>query len=185
MLLSVSGYFPNDGRTKQFKLTTRNVSRLLGKHPPPCSDCSPLPGNRNAALSLETLQSHGITHVVNMAMGQGLYRVDTDASFYEESQIIFLGIQAEDASFYDIASHFTETSKFIASALYGEGKVLVHCREGYSRAPTIVCAFLMMKRKMDLLSALKLINQRRKICPNMGFMEQLIELNAVELTALE
>ena len=112
-----------------------------------------------------------------MAQGHGPNRVDTDASFYDGNEMSYLGIPAEDASFYDIASHFAETCDFIESALKGEGRVLIHCREGYSRAPTIVCAYFMIKRKLDVLSALKLINQRRKICPNSGFMEQLIELD--------
>lgn len=133
-------------------------------------------GNRSAALSLETLRVHGITHVVNVAQGEGPYRVDTDAKFYEESNVTFLGIPAEDASFYDIATHFPDTTDFIGNAIRNEGKVLVHCREGYSRAPTIVCAYLMMSRGMDLLTCLTMINKNRKICPNTGFIEQLMEL---------
>ena len=139
--------------------------------------CVTLSGNRAAALSPD-LASQGITHVLNMARGEGPYRVDTDAEFYLKDGICFLGIAAEDAPFYDIAAHFSETNQFISSALKVNGKVLVHCREGYSRAPTAVCAFLMTEQGMDVLSALKLINKRRKICPNMGFMEQLIELDA-------
>ena len=39
-------------------------------------------GNKKAALSLEVLAARGITHVLNMAQGEGAYRVETDASFY-------------------------------------------------------------------------------------------------------
>ena len=134
-------------------------------------------GDRRAALSLETLSSHGITHVLNMAQGQGSNRVDTDATFYSDAGIVFKGIEAEDASFYDIAAHFEETSEFIEKSLLSNGRVMVHCREGYSRAPTVVCAYFMMKRRMRLMDALKMINDQRKICPNVGFLEQLIEFD--------
>ena len=129
-------------------------------------------------MSLEMLSSQGITHVLNMAQGEGPFRVDTDADFYADDDIAFMGVGAEDASFYDIAAHFDETADYVENALKGGGRVFVHCREGYSRAPTIVCAFLMLKRGLDLLAALRCINDRRKICPNVGFMEQLIELDA-------
>ena len=134
-------------------------------------------GNKTAALCLETLGSRGITHVLNMAQGEGAYRVDTDADYYANDGITFKGVAAEDAHFYDIAAHFEETSDFIETGLANvDGKVFVHCREGFSRAPTAVCAYLMSRKGMHLLEALKMVNERRKICPNMGFMEQLIEL---------
>ncbi|KAG7459633.1 hypothetical protein MATL_G00212690 [Megalops atlanticus] len=137
-------------------------------------------GNAFVAQNIMRLQKLGVTHILNAAEGNSFMHVNTNAEFYAGSGITYHGMQASDTDHFDLSVFFEEGADFIEKALAykdGKGKVYVHCREGYSRSPTLVIAYLMLRHKMDVRTALAMVRQKREIGPNDGFLRQLCQLN--------
>jgi len=136
-----------------------------------------LVGGRELAEDVAGLASLGVTHVLNAAKGSLHGQVDLSHGYYRPAGIDFYGVPASDSPTYNIRPFFREAACFIEKALYGGGKVYVHCECGISRAPTIVLAFLLLRRGLSLRQALAVVRSKRSIFPNKGFLEQLIELD--------
>ena len=77
-------------------------------------------------------------------------------------------------------------------ALQGGGTVLVNCWQGASRlaqilllifsvvitlhrSATLVLAYLVRYKGMDLVEALRMVKEKRDVRPNNGFLQQLID----------
>ncbi|KAM9528918.1 dual specificity protein phosphatase 3-like [Salvelinus alpinus] len=143
-------------------------------------------GNAIVAMNTMRLKKLGITHILNAAEGNSFMHVNTNAEFYTGTGITYHGMGASDTDHFDLSIYFEEGANFIEKALAhkdGKGKVYVHCREGYSRSPTLVIAYLMLRHRMDIWSALSMVRQKREIGPNDGFLRQLCHLN--EMLAAE
>ncbi|XP_032093091.1 dual specificity protein phosphatase 3 [Thamnophis elegans] len=135
-------------------------------------------GNAFIAKNIMRLQRLGITHVLNAAEGKSFMHVNTNADFYEGTAIVYHGIKANDTQEFNLSHYFEEAADFIDKALaQKDGRVFVHCREGYSRSPTLVIAYLMLRQNMDVKSAVSAVRQKREIGPNDGFLKQLCQLN--------
>ncbi|XP_029985650.1 dual specificity protein phosphatase 3-like [Sphaeramia orbicularis] len=137
-------------------------------------------GNAFLATDVQRLKRLGVTHVLNAAEGNSLMHVNTSADFYAGTGLIYHGVPATDSDHCDISQYFQQAADFIEQALQykqGKGKVLVHCREGYSRSPTLVIAFLMLRHHMDVRSAVATVRHKREIGPNDGFLRQLCVLD--------
>lgn len=73
-----------------------------------------------------------------------------------------------------IIKYFQESFEFIGNALKGGGSVFVHCGRGISRSATIVMAYLMQTRNLNVSGAFGLVSQKRPcVYPNIGFQLQL------------
>lgn len=85
---------------------------------------------------------------------------------------------------YEINKHFKEASDFIARAVGTKktgqrgGRVFVHCVAGISRSATLIIAYLMTYQDINLTDAVRMLRTKRKICPNLGFQQQLIDYAA-------
>eukprot|EP01056_Protomagalhaensia_sp_Gyna25_P001931 Protomagalhaensia_sp_Gyna_25__1930@NODE_2024_length_1339_cov_10_830769_g1669_i0_p1_GENE_NODE_2024_length_1339_cov_10_830769_g1669_i0NODE_2024_length_1339_cov_10_830769_g1669_i0_p1_ORF_typecomplete_len386_score38_96DSPc/PF00782_20/8e32CDKN3/PF05706_12/0_00053Init_tRNA_PT/PF04179_12/0_071PTPlike_phytase/PF14566_6/0_16Y_phosphatase2/PF03162_13/0_51_NODE_2024_length_1339_cov_10_830769_g1669_i0261183 len=85
-------------------------------------------------------------------------------------------VPVEDISNEPILDYMDDACDFISQHL-GLGGVLVHCRSGVSRSATIVIGFLMKTLRLSLNDSFMLVLSRRScICPNIGFMKQLCQL---------
>ncbi|XP_013888303.1 dual specificity protein phosphatase 3 isoform X2 [Austrofundulus limnaeus] len=137
-------------------------------------------GNAFVAHNTMRLQKLGVTHVLNVAEGTSFMHVNTPPEFYAGTGIAYHGISANDTQKFNLSAFFEEGADFIDRGLAhnnGKGKVYVHCREGYSRSPTMVAAYLMLRHRMDVRVALTTLRQKREIGPNDGFLRQLCQLN--------
>ncbi|KAJ0016130.1 hypothetical protein NQD34_014420 [Periophthalmus magnuspinnatus] len=137
-------------------------------------------GNAFVAQNTMRLQKLGVTHVLNVAEGTSFMHVNTSAEFYAGTGITYHGISANDTEQFNLSAYFEEGAEFIDKALAhnnGKGKVYVHCREGYSRSPTMVIAYLMLHHKLDARQAVATVRHKREIGPNDGFLRQLCQLN--------
>lgn len=70
-----------------------------------------------------------------------------------------------------------QTPWLLLDFFLSSGKVYVHCYQGISRSATVVLAFLMMKRGMNFMNAVRAVRAKREVMPNDGFLRQLAILN--------
>jgi len=88
---------------------------------------------------------------------------------------VYKNVRLFDSHDENIAQHFRDTHDFIEQCLSNGGNILVHCEAGISRSATVVIAYLIKSRRMDMTSAFRYVRQCRSIVqPNFGFIGQLL-----------
>ena len=91
-----------------------------------------------------------------------------------------LRIEIEDDTDEQICNYFEKCSTFIHTHIEEEGNIVfVHCEAGVSRSATICIAYLMRHCRMSFMAAYMCVKEARYIiCPNAGFIDQLITYEA-------
>jgi len=105
----------------------------------------------------DDLKAAGITHVVCV-------RQEIEKNFIRpnfETEFKYLVVTLADNFLETIIPKVRATKEFIDQCLGAGGKVLVHCNDGMSRAPSLVIAYLMETYGIDFKAALNHVQQRR------------------------
>jgi hypothetical protein len=127
-------------------------------------------GSRPGKLELEMMKSLGITHILDVT-------ANTPPAFARilRREFVYKNIRLFDSHDQKIVQHFPETYTYIEECIRSGRNILVHCEAGISRSATIVLAYLIKSRKMNLTNAFRFVRQRRTIIqPNFGFVNQLL-----------
>ncbi|XP_014770907.1 dual specificity protein phosphatase 19 [Octopus bimaculoides] len=121
-------------------------------------------GSQDVAQSLETLNKHNVTHILNVATGvENLY----------PEKFTYKSIKVYDLPDTKIVDIFDEAFAFIEEGR-SSGCVLVHCNAGISRAASIVIGYLMKTEGMSFSDSFWYVKGKRPVVhPNFGFVDQL------------
>ena len=127
--------------------------------------------------NIEFLKNSNFTHVINCSVGSSMEATQDELSnqAYLKERIKYLPIILRDDPGADIIYHFFKIINFIESDKeIINKKILFHCIEGISRAPTMVAAYLMWKENISIYDAISLIKSKRQCVDiNLGFNIQL------------
>lgn len=81
---------------------------------------------------------------------------------------------------HSIAPFLPMLVREIDAALAANRSVLAHCRQGISRSPAVILAYLMLSRRMTLRAALSLVKAKRDVLPRFQLFEELMEIEQSE-----
>ena len=129
-----------------------------------------LPGS----LFLGSKASANETAIRDLRLTHVLSLLDRDMA--PPAQVVHKLCQCVDADYQDLHFVMLEALPFVADAVATGGRVLVHCDKGASRSASVVLAYLMHARGLDLAEALVTVQQQRScVQPNASFLAQLRE----------
>jgi protein-tyrosine phosphatase len=121
-------------------------------------------GTYKTSMSKTTLNNNNIKSI--LCVGNDMQNIFANEYNYMKLEI-------EDRIDENILFNFEGVYSFIEESLT-KGGILIHCRGGISRSPTIILAYLMKKNKIPFEEAYKYLYELKSdINPNEGFLEQL------------
>ena len=131
-------------------------------------------GDCSDANSIGMLTEMGVTHALNCAGGSRSFFNQFPQYCGNNNQITYKQFDADDFENYNMSEHFSEAISYIDKVEKSNGKVLVYCQMGMNRSATVCIAYLIAKKKMKFLEAVKTVREKRiKILTNKGFLRQL------------
>ena len=120
------------------------------------------------ACDLKELKRTNIKYILNCAVECKNENLPKD--------IKELHLKLVDEPEFNITKYFDQTNDFINKVRTAGGALLVHCKVGLSRSPTVIIAYLIKYYEFSVDSAMKFMKRKRpQIIPNQGFIQQLKE----------
>jgi protein-tyrosine phosphatase len=121
----------------------------------------------------EFLKANNFTHIVNCASASSSY----SPVFYDD--FMYLKLDIKDEPGFDIVYFIYQCIDFIENGSLGTNrKILFHCYEGVSRAPTILATYLIWKYNFTKDYVVNLLKEKRHCVDiNLGFLYQLDRWN--------
>uniref|UniRef100_A0A8R1DX25 Uncharacterized protein n=3 Tax=Caenorhabditis japonica TaxID=281687 RepID=A0A8R1DX25_CAEJA len=141
--------------------------RIINREQRQCSQIRPfLYVSGLAALSPRVLSRFCVC--INLIPG---FRLSAPAHM----KVVHLPLQDHETT--DLTAHWASVYKEIEEARKGAGRALLLCAMGISRSATFAIAYVMQHEKKTLHDSYKAVQLARNIiCPNVGFFQQLIDL---------
>jgi protein-tyrosine phosphatase len=125
-------------------------------------------GSNTDAKNHKLLKDIGVTHIINSA---------SNIECHFPDDFVYHTIPLEDKIEETLGKKFFRAMHFLRRVEAYNGRVLVHCKSGVSRAVTIVLAYLMIGHRIRLKeSYLHVKSLRPFIAPNDGFKLQLAKI---------
>ncbi len=125
------------------------------------------------SLDHEFLKQNKFTHIINCASNSRRYK----PYYYEDFKYLILDMKDDPDVLID--GYVEQVVQFITESGCGERKILIHCLEGISRAPTLLISYLILKLNMNRDEALSFVKGKRPCVDiNLGFMCQLEKLSS-------
>ncbi len=129
-------------------------------------------GNKILATNEEKLKEIGIKSIVDLIDYKSKSQQIKHSTYFK-----LLHLEIEDIPTNNI-NWAEECSKFIEEQINNNNPVYVHCAQGISRSTTLIMHYLMTRTHKNCKeSFLFLKNKRIIICPNIGFIKSLCELD--------
>eukprot|EP00756_Hemistasia_phaeocysticola_P033391 Hpha_TRINITY_DN16462_c5_g4::TRINITY_DN16462_c5_g4_i1::g.161926::m.161926/K07359/CAMKK2; calcium/calmodulin-dependent protein kinase kinase 2 len=130
-------------------------------------------GSLRTTQNESVLKELGITRI--LTTGKGLKVIDPLPQGIQQ-----LIISVDDNPDQKLVPFFDQCTEWLDQCVEQDRRVLVHCFMGLSRSVTVVCAWLMKRRRMTFKEAITFIKKGRPaVNPNAGFRRQLIEYEEV------
>eukprot|EP01084_Bolivina_argentea_P041164 75968_1 len=152
-------------------------------------------GDARQAVNWSVVYHLQITHILNVTKAapnqfsdsQNLENIKNDLlpsvyEHYANHPIKYLQLQVLDEVNESFDPYFDKTFKFMDDAMHennacNNNKILVHCQMGISRSATMLIGYLMHHKQMSLVDSYAHVKKcRNVICPNNGFLKQLMVL---------
>jgi protein-tyrosine phosphatase len=125
-------------------------------------------GSAVDARSASKLSVLGVSRILN---------VSDSARFEDDPRIVLKHILVSDFGDTNLVPVFSACNEFIAAAKSEGATILVHCRHGQNRSPTVVLAYLMEREGVSLKDAYHLVSTvRPNVAVHEAYFEQLRQL---------